>query len=357
MKYSARISGIDGLSLGQVLRDELIASESHALGVVSAFVSVSGLRSLVAITQKRKSLECRLLAGIDGAITHPQALTEAMNAGWKVRLGSAPEGAGIFHAKLILSGHSFLKDGCVKAPSFVYVGSSNLTHGGLHKNIECGVIAKEDFTQFSVASCFASLWEGGEPATAARIRVYAKEFANRNRRRSVDDIEVLGVGDDIEAENQTYATIPRRQTRSKSAAIPENAARAAWAGLESFTGEYRFQVEFPQAAGSVLRNIIRRASDQSVPILCTGDGAIREMTYRFYTNNGMFRLNIPNETPGVELVRRTHSGIALVEYSDRSDVAARLTILPPGDGLDEAVRRSLLFGTWGSTPTRIYGWY
>jgi HKD family nuclease len=356
MKTFARISGIDNPSLGQVLRDELVGGETSALGVVSAFVSIGGFRDLLAITRKRKSLECRLLAGISNAVTHPQALTEALNAGWKVRLGSQ-NGTGIFHPKLILSGRSFLPGGRVNEPSFVYVGSSNLTKGGLHKNIECGVIAHTDFSDRGLVSCFATLWNAGKPATALRIQSYAEEFARRNRKRSLDDMGALGVSDTTEEVMPTYDVIVRARATRKYEAIPKSVAAAAWAGLESFTGEYKFQVEFPQAAGLVLKRIFRTDTRQQMPILCTEDNVVRDMSFNFYADNGMFRLNIPNDTPGVQRARRGHKGIALVEVSDCSDAAAQLTILPPGEKLEEIVTRSFLLGTWGRTSTRAYGWY
>ena len=356
MKYSTRISGLDGSSLGQLLKEELITGEVAALGIISAFVSIGGFRDILAITQKHKALECRLLAGISNAITHPKALNEALDAGWKLRLGSAPSKR-IFHPKMILTGRSFCLDGRVKEPAFFYVGSSNLTKGGLYKNIECGVIGHEDFSTPSVVSSFASLWSIGERATTPRLRLYAEEFAIRNRQRSTEVIEALGVSDVAEEENPTYRDLTRKRADTTNQAIPESVAAAAWAGLDSFTGEYRFQVEFPQAAGLVLNRIIRSTPQQNVRILCTADNIVRDMSYRYYADNGMFRLNIPNDTPGVQQARETHSGIALVEASKQRGVAAQLTILPPGITLETIVRRSFLLGTWGNTSTRSYGWY
>ena len=48
----------------------------------------------------------------------------------------------------------------------------------------------------------------------------------------------------------------RRCTAKKELkAISEAAASVAWAGLQSFTGEYNLQVEFPKEAGLVLQRI------------------------------------------------------------------------------------------------------
>src|SRR5579864_2475710 len=103
MNFASKISGIGGYSLSHVLKDEAITGATGAVGVASAFVSIGGFRQIRTLTRRRRPIECRLLAGISNAITHPKALSEALDAGWTVRLGSAT-GRSIFHPKLILCG-------------------------------------------------------------------------------------------------------------------------------------------------------------------------------------------------------------------------------------------------------------
>ena len=71
--------------------------------------------------------------------------------------------------------------------------------------------------------------------------------------------------------------------------------------MQSFTGEYNLQVEFPKEAGIVLRRVFGKPSkDGSIDILCA-DGAIRPLSsFEFYQHNGMFRLNVPNAVPLVD---------------------------------------------------------
>ena len=139
-------------------------------------------------------------------------------------------------------------------------------------------------------------------------------------------------------------------------AISDAAASVAWAGLQSFTGEYYLQVEFPKEAGLVLQRIVADlAQGTDVPILCA-DGETRTFRFRFYKHNGMFRLNIPNATPLVKWVREHRDGIALVEYNE-ADGGLYSEILRPGERMEDTVGRSLAFGTWGRTRTRLYGWY
>ena len=70
----------------------------------------------------------------------------------------------------------------------------------------------------------------------------------------------------------------------------------------------------------------------------------------------MFRLNVPNDTPGVDWARQNRAGVAVVEVDEPSgEISFR--IVRPGDELDEVVGRSVALGTWGRTTRRLYGWY
>ncbi len=356
MNYTAELSGRQAESLGNTLKAAVGKRDVTAFGVASAFVTVGGFRALQAFLGKRKEIECRLLAGTSNSITHPQALIEALDAGWKVRIGVST-GNRIFHPKIMLSGSSFSRNGTIMTPSFSYVGSSNLTIGGLYGNVECGVFGGADSIPPGLVSCFATLWEEGRRATPAFLKSYANDFANRNRRRSSDDMVALGLSD-VDGESiPTYQDLRGLPGNQPGAAMPMTVASAAWAGLESFTGGYRFQVEFPRAAGMILRRIIGDGTGGKVSILCAGDNTIREMSFPFYRDNGMFRLNIPNETPGVGQARQSHQGIALIEAPLRKNGLAKLTIVPPGEQLESIVARSVILGTWGKTPTRKYGWF
>ncbi len=86
------------------------------------------------------------------------------------------------------------------------------------------------------------------------------------------------------------------------------------------------------------------------------DGEVRNFQYKFYDRNGMFRLNVPNTVPLVAWAREHRQGIAYVEYSEDQSVLY-FRILPSGQPMTDTVDRSLALGTWGRTPTRLYGWY
>jgi hypothetical protein len=78
------------------LEESILLSRPRAMGIASAFVTVYGAEWAVSIAERVGSRKCRLIAGIDHAITHPKALEVIKASGWELRLGVAT--AGIFPA-------------------------------------------------------------------------------------------------------------------------------------------------------------------------------------------------------------------------------------------------------------------
>jgi hypothetical protein len=81
------------------------------------------------------------------------------------------------------------------------------------------------------------------------------------------------------------------------------------------------------------------------------------MQYKFYPDNSMFRLNVPNDVPGVAWAREQKDGIAIVEEGLPGGAPLRIRFLKPGADANEVIGRSAALGTWGRTTTRFYGWY
>ena len=108
------LSGLAGIELLHEISSALNATRPSAIGIASAFVSVGGVESLLQIVQHLPVDECKLVAGIDLFITHPQALQIAREARWSVRLGKSE--SGIFHPKLIVAGARFNGRGRIVRP-------------------------------------------------------------------------------------------------------------------------------------------------------------------------------------------------------------------------------------------------
>ena len=354
MMNGVTTTGIKGHNYETLFRKQIKRTKPPAVGMAVAYVSVYGFNLVKKILHEGGVEEVRLVTDTKDGITHPKALQRAVDSGWNVRV--VDNLAGTFHPKLYVGGTGFGGRAGVANLSLAIMGSPNISRNGFRRNGECVFWSVGPHAVSSAGRAWRDCWQAGVPATATKLSEYERAFALRNRSRKPQDLLALGVVDDLPAQvdgaPKKGVAPPKREFK----AISKAAASVAWAGLQSFTGEYNLQVEFPKEAGLVLQRIVADlAQGAVVPILCA-DGEIRTFRFRFYEDNGMFRLNIPNLTPLVEWAREHKDGIAVVEYNE-ADGGLYFEILRPGARMEDIVSRSLALGTWGRTPTRLYGWY
>lgn len=355
MTSSVVTTGMTGNTYKALFRKQILRVKPPVVGMAVAYVSSSGFNLVKKILDEGGVAEVRLVTDTKDGVTHPKALQGAVDSGWKVRVVDSL--AGTFHPKLYVGADGFDDGAGLSGISLAIAGSPNLSHGAFLKNGECAFWTIAPHSRKSAGQAWLECWNVGVPLTKAKLKDYEKYFAFRNRHRKPEDLVVLGVADSM-PETITDGSPKRGVTppKSEQMAISETAASAAWAGLQSFTGEYNLQVEFPKEAGIVLRRVFGTPSkDGTVDMLCA-DGIVRTFKYKYYDHNGMFRLNVPNSTPLVEWARANKVGIAYVEHDEGRDILY-FEILPPGQPLMDVVDRSLALGTWGRTPTRLYGWY
>lgn len=364
MTSAVLLSGHDLRNLGGVLALRLRHARATAIGMTSAFVSVSGVEQMSRILPRGATI--RLVAGTSLSFTHPNAITRAMSMAWEVRLASNV--VGIFHPKLIVGGEAFLATGAIRRPSFLYVGSANLTAPALSVNTECGALISGADVPIDASATFEKLWAMASAVTPSLLASYTEAFTRRNRSRRADDLVDFGVTDPAEVP-PTLATL-RLKRKPRHAALPHDSAQTVWIGLESSTGAYSFQPEFPRRVG----NLVERALEQAgvsmqylgsgdnqrvtaeVRVLCSDD-VIRPMTFTYYGNNSMWRLNIPMDVPNAAVAAADREGVAILSLDPLSGADLSLKIVLPGEEANEIVRRSYLLGTWASTSTRCYGWF
>lgn len=320
-----------------------------------AYVSAPGFKLVKEILDEGDVGEVRLVTDAKDFVTHPNALRHARASGWHVRVvNSLP---GTFHPKFYVGGGRFNNVGAMIDLSLAITGSPNLSRGGFMKNGECVFWSDASHSRKSAAKAWQSCWDAGVELTDERLADYEKQFAIRNRNRNPKDMAALGVADSFPEKVDGTPKKGIAPPKSELKAFSETAASVAWAGLQSFTGEYTLQIEFPKVAGLVLNRIFGRpAIGNTITINCA-DREIRQFTFDYYTDNGMFRLNVPNATPLVEWAREHRKGIAYVEYSEAQN-KLYFEILTPSQSLMDAIMdRSFALGTWGRTRTRLYGWY
>jgi HKD family nuclease len=338
---------------GLTLEKCLSSIRPRAIGIASAFVSANAISEFSDFIKRIGAKQQYLLAGLDNYITQPRALQIAMERNWKLRTIKGTKG--IFHPKLIVCGEYFGKNQIIQSPSLFYVGSANFTRSGFHSNIECGFIGVEKVYSISAASTFSRFWNSGKKISRQELREYTNQFQQINSRRPSET--VLGNGAENRNMPKNILGLKKENSPKENAFNPDYAT-TAWAELSAFTGDYTFQLEFPKASGHVLEKLAKRMvrlPEGKVLIRCE-DGIVRPMTYRWYSDNSMFRLNIPNNVPDISWARTNHSGIGVVTYSNESGELT-FRVVKPGNGMKEIIGRSFLLDTWGKTSKRLYGWY
>jgi hypothetical protein len=310
--------------------------------MATAFLSLNGAATYDALIRNASIRHSRVVAGLDGAITNPLALSYLRDRGHDVRFGTSS--SGIFHPKLMVGGHAFLRSGGLKLPVCGYVGSANFTGSGLGHNLEALFTSQDSKMAAGVADAFQRIWQRAGRITAQALRRYEEVFARAQRTRSLLDLDLLAVVE------------PLSDSRRQRPVIDPGLCSAVWAGLQSFTGEHMFQVEFPQRAGQALGALLGTRSGR-VDVECS-DGHVRSVGFAYYSDNGMYRLNVPNNMPLVDWARANHKGALLVWRDDDGSPRAPLNVeIVRNRRLQDCILRSHALGTWGSTSTREYGWY
>lgn len=350
MTSSVVTTGITGNTYKTLLRKQMMIVKPPVVGLAVAYVSTSGFSLIKKILEDADVGGVRLVTDTKDAVTHPKALQSALDCGWGVRVVDTL--AGTFHPKLYVGADSFDNEKGVTGLSLAIAGSPNLSHGAFVNNGECAFWSVAPHSRASAAKAWHECWEVGQTLTPAKLSAYEKYFSLRNRSRRPEDLVALGVADSIPASLTGALPTPPKPDQQ---AVSDDAATVAWAGLQSFTGEYKLQVEFPKEAGLVLRRVFGTLSaDGSIDLHCA-DGVVRTFSFKYYEHNGMFRLNIPNATPDVDWARVNKAGIAYIEHGVDDDIC--FDIIRPSQRTDDVIRRSIALGTWGKTTTRLYGWY
>ncbi len=331
-------------SIALQIQDVVYKTQPKCLCVATAYLTQAGARYLVDLATDCNIQDVRIVAGLSGEVTHPNAIRFLHEQSWDVRFGQ--QSKGIFHPKLLVGGDKFSNVSGLRNPAACYLGSANFTASGLKINTELGCTSTDTAITNGVAQAFKELWNSATRFTQKLLTQYESKFSQRIQTRSTADLINLGIVDDFDSLKSN------KKTRSNPVLNAQNAS-TVWVGLESFTGDYNFQVEIPAKAATVLKNLLGTRG-RNVNIECA-DGIVRKMIYSYYPHNGMARLNVPNEVPLVAWARENKKGALVISRLDENDHLYAEIL--KGRKLQEIQQRSFALGTWGETSTRYYGWY
>jgi HKD family nuclease len=346
MSFDVFLSEIGGETTEERLSELLSETEAESFFFVSAYVTYSGVSRIKNLLEEYQIENCNAIFGLDGVVTQPSAIEYAIELDWDLRCieSSDPH----FHPKFAVAMGS--------PPDYKirggYIGSANFTKGGLSENIEAGIFIRDDSIFSDLKSTVEDIWQVAEPVENVDLEEYSEQYAESSRDQDTGS-QPTGVGAAITSEVETEGESDPPERPSYNLEY----GTVAWVGLESFTGERRFQPELPRDTAEVVRGMIGSADEEEVEVtvLCP-NGETREMLYSWYDDNKMDRLNIPNDVQGVQQAREEESGLAVFRDSYHPEISIELDIIHEEEEIEEIVQRSKREGTWGKTSTRLYGW-
>lgn len=321
-----------GQTIESTLLDLLTTARPHAVGMATAYLNLPGAIKFRDLVRTSGAGSLRVVIGTSGAVTHPKAIVDLIDAGYDVRLGTGD----IFHPKLLCGGGRFIRSGTLHDATCAYIGSANFTRAGFVSNTEVALATRDRGIATSTADAFSQLWKDANRPTKGTLKRYEAEFAIRQSRRSASDLFFLDVA----------------EAASHKPLIDLKNVEGVWVGMETVTG-FNNQIEFPKRPAEAL-TVLLGTGNGFVTIQCS-DGRTRRMKYAYY-GNAMYRLNVPRDVPGVDVARATKTG-ALIVWRDKGRRGAINTEVLFGKRLSEVVARSKALGCWGTTSTREYGWY
>jgi hypothetical protein len=268
--------------------------------LVSAFATVRGVDSIAKVFKAADIRRVHWLIGLDGAVTQPKALSLVTalpitkNAfGWQ-----ANDQRPSLHAKVF----GFWN---VKAfKSALYVGSANLTLGGLFSNVEAGSLSVTSGTNARAAikdvdKWFSGLAKGAELLTESIIRDYAGRF--RPIRRTSRALERTIVGEDGKPDEPT-------------AELTDVASNQAWIQV-AVTGGSANQIEICRDMAQFFTGATEGGQVDFVLVHGKTNTAFENNWYRFRSGNTGFRVEVNTDLARLMDLRGADSRRDLVVFT------------------------------------------
>jgi hypothetical protein len=184
---------LSGEGLKKRLQQLVMLSERIDVAVAWATPS-EALNDLLSVAQKSGASVVRMLVGVSGYVTHPEALRK-IHALANLRVYGEPNGV-LFHPKLYIFHTSDTK--------ICWVGSANLTPSGFGKNVE--VVAELTDVNGIFHEHFMALYQLGDADFDIDAYSLKWEEESRKRPRFLDDEKVSQSGP-IEQANTTSSEI------------------------------------------------------------------------------------------------------------------------------------------------------
>lgn len=335
-------------TIGYLLAERLKLSKYDEIFVSVAYMTVSGIRSLLAAFPSHALRRSKWLVGLDDYITQPGALDVVLKLpNSEVRVVSYSSKGRRFHPKVYLFG----KQKSFKN-SMSVVGSANLTAQGLAGNGEASTVldceTNSDSTQ--VKNMWDELWKQGHKPTSKELAAYRSKYevAQKSRPKTPTVTRALAKGMVILA--------------SDDAQLDPEVAERCWIECGHVTALGR-ELELKAEQG-IFFGLNPTGEEPKYFTFIVSTGEKVQLRMKFQANH-MWRLQLTNDVPEVaaglrplnpdgSLARSPY--VAVITRTTNHDIFNLSFIHLNSAAFKRIVKRSKNVGTYGKTTARQYGW-
>lgn len=335
-------------TLGNLLAERLITSQYDEIHVSVAYMTVSGVRALLAAFSSQALRKSKWLIGLDDFVTQPGALDVVLKLpGSDVRIISYANIGRRFHPKVYIFGkQSSFKNG------LTVIGSANLTAQGLAGNGEANAILDCETTADTkkVLRMWDELWRQGHKPKKNELVTYRTMYEKAQKARPR-----LPAASRTPAKGMVILA-------SDDALLDPAVAQQCWIECGYVTAMGR-ELELKAEQGIFFGlSPSGEAAKEMTFLVSSGNSVKLRMKYQ---GNHMWRLQLTKMVPEVEaglrplnpdgsLARSPY--VAVFDRTDEINIYKLRFIRLNSIEFKRIAARSKKTGTYGRTTARQYGW-
>lgn len=334
-------------TLGHLIRERNVSHEYDEILISVAYMTVAGVRALLAGFSKESIKTSKWLIGLDDYVTQPGAIDFVSRIpGAEVKVASYARQGLRFHPKVYI----FRRSSKPKQ-SLTIIGSANLTSQALAGNGEVNAVFEpsEPTDLTKIQTLWDSLWSLGHKPSAQELIIYRSAYEKHKTREPKVST----------TRNQRTGMII---LSSDEAELDPSEASLCWieCGYNTAMGrELELKAEQGLFFGLSPGGEPPRTFDF---LVSSGDTVRLRMKYQ---GNHMWRLQLTNEVPEVAagLRPRNKNGelgrspyVAVIERTNKKSTYRLRFVHLASAKFKGLVKRSSELATYGKTTARQYGW-
>lgn len=334
-------------TLAHIFGSKLKGNGYDRVGIAVAYMTVSGLRSLLTAFGSKFPTGSKWLIGLDDFITQPGAIEAVLNLpGVEVKLVSFYGVGARFHPKVYIFQKSKYKQG------FTVIGSANLTAQGLCGNGETNVLLQlqNEVDASQVEYLWRDMWSQGVKYSSKNLDKYKEQYNIARKARP----KPSGV--------HKPAATGMVILSSDAAEIDPIQAKTCWIECGYVTALGR-EVELKSEQG-IFFGLSPTGQAPAFFDFEVSNNSVVRLRLKFQANH-MWRLQLTNEVPEVAVGLRPKLAngalgrsqyVLLIDRTNVVDVFKLRFIKLNSKAFRQIVVDSKNFGTYGKTTARQYGW-